>query len=77
MRLFAATARLAWPGKRHGLQAHLMALSLMSGSSYLLMMALNLGDLRSASRLGSLRTLLYCSNPLDSAVSSASSPGST
>lgn len=57
--------------------AYLIALSLKTGSSYESMRVLNFGDFRRASRLGSVRTLLNCSNPALKAASSASRPAST
>ncbi len=57
--------------------AHLIALSLKTGSSYESMSVLNFGDFRRASRLGSVLTLLNCSNPALKAASSASRPAST
>ena len=79
--MIQATLSMHWTSMHWTMQGkrsvtHLMALSLMRGSSYWSMMALNLGDLRRNSRLGSFLTLLYCSNPAESAASSASRPAS-
>ena len=62
---------------RDSSQAHLMAPSLMNGSSYLSTSALNFLFCRKESRLLSVRTVLKSSKPAASAPARASSPAST